>query len=68
MELFGFICLTLILTFFSAGWVAILLFDGAFGGGKREVSISYMIILLAIIIYGWVKISGLAPFTVTLNL
>lgn len=65
MEIFGFICLTVILVLFTCGWMFMLIFDGAFG--KREIPVYVMVVIICAVIYGWVLLVQLSPFTVTVN-
>lgn len=65
MEMFGFVCLILLLVAFTCGWVFIFIFDGTFGG-KRDIPIYIMIAVLMIVIFGWLWLIDMLPFTVTL--
>ena len=65
MEIFGFICMTLLLVAFTCGWFFMLIFDGAFGG-SRDIPVYVMIVILIAVIYGWLTLVGMSPFTVTL--
>tara|TARA_R110000744_G_scaffold380568_1_gene503266 strand:- start:42845 stop:43048 length:204 start_codon:yes stop_codon:yes gene_type:complete len=65
MEVFGFICLTLLLVAFTCGWFFMLIFDGAFGG-KREIPVYVMVVILALAIWGWLGLVGMSPFTITI--
>lgn len=64
MEIFGFICLTLLLIAFTCGWFFILIFDGAFG--KRDIPVYVMFVIFGFVLWGWLALVGMSPFTVTL--
>ncbi len=66
MAIIGFIFLTVLLVFFTLGWGFVFLFDGAFGG-RRDVPVYVMWFVLAVVIYGWVKLVEYLPFSVVMN-
>lgn len=66
MEIFGFICLTLLLLAFTCGWFFMLIFDGAFGG-RREIPVYVMVFIFALVFWGWLSLVDMSPFTVTLK-
>ena len=67
MEIFGLVCMTLLLIAFTCIWVFILVFDGAFSG-KRDIPVFMMIIVLALVVWAWLGLVGMSPFTITMNM
>tara|TARA_R100000951_G_C2610737_1_gene171160 strand:+ start:128 stop:331 length:204 start_codon:yes stop_codon:yes gene_type:complete len=65
MAIFGFICGVLILGFLTLGWFFMVVYDGAFGG-KRELPIWFMFIVLGVLMAFWYGLVGASPFTVTI--
>tara|TARA_R110000764_G_scaffold96148_2_gene180163 strand:+ start:69 stop:272 length:204 start_codon:yes stop_codon:yes gene_type:complete len=64
MAIFGFICGVLILGFLTLGWVFVSAYDGAFGG-KREIPVYWMLIVLCLLGYGWCQLISASPFAIT---
>jgi hypothetical protein len=64
MEIFGFICMILLLVAFTCGWFFVFLMDGAFG--SRDIPIYVMLAILVAVIFMWISVLGKSPFVVTL--
>lgn len=64
MAIFGFLCGFIILGFLTLGWVFVSVFDKTLGG-KREIPVYQMLVILGLIVYGWYCLISASPFTVT---
>ncbi len=65
MEIFGFICALVIMLTWSAGFLFLFAFDGAFG--KRDISLLWMGFVFCLICTGWYKLYCATPFSVVVN-
>ena len=65
MEIIGFILSGCLMAFLTASWIFMFFYDGAFGG-KRDIPLLIMFMLLVLLGYLWSQLIEYSPFTITL--
>jgi len=66
MEIFGFIVAVMFLVLATCAWMFMLIMDGAWGG-KRDIPVYVMVIILCLIIWGFISVTGYSPFEITVK-
>lgn len=64
MEIIGFILSGCLMVLLTVNWIFVFLYDGAFGG-KRNIPLLIMFMLLVLLGYLWSLLIEYSPFTIT---